>query len=480
MSKYKGKHPKWRPPKGPGRGKGPFHNPKPLPSENVSVRAYSTQTLIKRHTGQTQSKLTFLASRVQSRIKGENVPDYKKKIREHKSATSSFSGTTFKNTSKQYSCQFGLTDPHPEFDEDVVVAGERVGTGDGLSLISDLPTTPPSLSGATYTSAYNRAVQKLYDKIRNMESSTPIGEDIGEYHQTVNLFKRGLGGIRDLIDYTMLHHKEILKKGYQWRNTKRVVKSLGDLTLEYRFGIEPLAKDLGEGLAALTSDKFLDAFLPFTARSSATSTAKNYDEPWSSFPALHVLTFTDSNYMVRFKGEYRIRSKSAYPSFARSLGLTWRESLPTLWNLLPYSFLLDYVTNLHTYVEALTIPFSNVAWCVGTFRSKRVNRRFYDFRVGEQNSDLFIKHQTPGYFISTATGIIRSEQADLPLPILAFKPPKLRALENTLALAAGRLPIIGALTKRLLTSPSGKDLNYKFQLAVRDRNLKVPYPYHRS
>jgi hypothetical protein len=64
----------------------------------------------------------------------------------------------------------------------------------------------------------------------------------------------------------------------------------------------------------------------------------------------------------------------------------------------------------------------------------------------------------------------------MPRPSLQVLRPSDRQLTNVIALLASRLPVLGSLTKKILRSPSGKSLDYKFRLATRDRNLKRPYP----
>jgi hypothetical protein len=475
---YKGKHPKPKPPKS-SRPRRPKVPPDKDKTFQVGFEASSYQNLIYRFHSET-NVLNVVIPRVRSRTTGGSVIDYRRKISRHESATSSLSGTTFTYRSKRYFGSGSYTPPvPPPPDEDSFRTGTRVGNGDGYSMSSDTPTTPPPYSGASYTSAYNLAVQRLYDTIRELESSTPIGEDVGEYHQTLSLFKRGLGGIRDLIDYVSVNHAKILRKESSWNDAKRISKSLADLTLEYRFGIEPLAKNLGRGIAALQSDKYSDAIIPFSVKGKATSRVQDYDDSWGSFPALHLKTYTETEHLVRFKGEYKIGPPREGYRWNHILGLTWREFLPTLYNLIPYSFLADYVSNLHTFVEAMAVPYSQVAWCVKTERSKTRNVRNYTFVQGDQNV-LFTLHggSVPGYFISEATGVRRSDQVSIPTPIFQWKNPSERAKENILALVAGRLPVIGNLTRRMLSSSNGRNIGSQFRLAVRDRDLRVPYPFH--
>jgi hypothetical protein len=469
MSKRKGKRLYWPPVS--------KRLKKPL-SVAATVRAYSVVEQTRTGSSPAPTKFVVQIPRVNSRSPGPDLPNWRAKIQQHYSVTTSFDATKFWWSAKAYRGRVVLTSNPATWGLGTLVSSVRHGTGDGLSMSSDCPTTPPSFSGSSFTTANNLAVQRLYDTIREMESHVKTGETIGEYHQTINLFKRGLGGMRDLMNHIIRNHEHILDKGMQWRNAKRVAKSLADLTLEYRFGIEPLAKVLGEAAGAIQRDSYMEAFLPFSVSGKANSTVIEYDTTWDSFPSLHVYTFRKREHKVRFKGEYRIKSAEDGPSYARSLGLTWRELVPTLYNLIPYSFVLDYVSNLHTFVEVLAVPFSQVAWCVRTDRASEVNHRSYDFRQKDQNAIYALTENAPGYCDLGASGVRRRDQTSLPLPILQWKKPSERALENLMALVASRLPIIGQKTKRLLRSPSGKTLDNEFRLATRARIHKVPYPFH--
>jgi hypothetical protein len=480
MAAYKGKHPKKRPPKKPWwkyQAKASKRPPKPN-SVDVAVRATWNRLRVD-GISSTDFHNVFRFDRVESRTPGVNVPSYRKRILKHESATSSFDGTKFSFLSKSYSGKGRFANPTEPPPKPNSFVGTVWGTGDGVSLSSNVPTTPPSFSGTAYTSAYNQAVQGLYDAIRSIESPVGLGEDIGEYHQTVNLFKRGLSGLQDLIQYTSTNHANILKKGAQWNNAKRVAKSLGALVTEYRFGIAPLAKEIGEGAAAIVSDRYLDAFVSFKAKGKATSAVEKTDSTYGSFPALHVRGITHQTAKVRYKGEYRIRGDGG-SDYLRSVGLTWREFTPTVYNLLPYSFLLDYVLNFHTFVEALSVPWANVAWCVSSERMDETYTAWYDFRQSDQNVLFTLQNQKPGLFKATASGVRRRAVSSIPFPTLQWQTPSVRSLQNTAAVLASKLPVIGNLTKRILRSPSGKALDYEFNLVARDRNLKVPYPFHRA
>jgi hypothetical protein len=348
---------------------------------------------------------------------------------------------------------------------------------EGFFGIGSFPSFP-GFVGDGYKSAHNEAVQRLYDVIRSIESPSQTGEDIGEYKQTVNLIRRPAKGILDLTSYLVNNHTSLLKKA-RVNNIKRVAKSLADLTLEYRYGIKPLLSTLAEATVALQNRDIISDFHRFNVKGKGV-TATDVMSGWQGSGVIQrkTRTVTRTSYTVRYKGEYRTDHNVDTRSFNASLGLTWREVLPTLYNLCPYSFLLDYVVNLHSFLEVLSVPWTNVAWCNKTQRG--VAQEFWqELDVRTVASSIYtIKSFSPSRYDYLSSQVVRTNQTTIPLPQLQVRYPSVKQLQNVGALVASRLPVIGILTKKLNRSSGGR-LDREFKLATRDRNLRIPYPFHR-
>jgi hypothetical protein len=57
---------------------------------------------------------------------------------------------------------------------------------------------------------------------------------------------------------------------------------------------------------------------------------------------------------------------------AEEAGLRFRDFVPALWEWIPYSFLVDYFTNIGDIIEAASFPKSDLAWCARTYRNTAV------------------------------------------------------------------------------------------------------------
>jgi hypothetical protein len=294
-----------------------------------------------------------------------------------------------------------------------------------------------------------------------------------------------MAGLLNLTNYLMNNQVKVLK-AHRGNNIKQTAKALADLTLEYRFGIMPLTRSLGEAYVALSNRDIMGHYAPFNASGKFTSVTADY-----SGNVIHD-GGTGANYHARRTQEFRVRFKGMFKYEAQldrhkvnqSLGLTWRELVPTLHNLIPYSFLVDYATNLGDIMGQIAVPWGGVAWCNATdrtwdseytyFGSQRLTPPTPGISGGEWTASVpFV----PGY-TNMRTWRVRRRDQTATMPTLRFevKRPSTKQLTNVIALLTSRLPVLGNLTKKVLRSPSGKSLDYEFRLMRRDRNLKVPYP----
>lgn len=413
-------------------------------------------------------------SRTRGRV-GVSLPQHAALIKSVLPATTPFTANDFIIKSKAYESKW--IRKVPSTNPLAVATAHASGTFNAIYGLSFTPSTPPAFSGTAYTTAYNLAVSRLYSSLREIQSHANVGEDLGEISQTIKLLGKPMAGMQNLMRYTLSNHLSLLKRA-RWNNTKQIAKGLADVTLEYRFGIEPLISTFAKAYVALENRDRIANFIPFGASGKGESysfttpvhSALGADEIW-------INKITANKFKVRFKGMYSAESEIDKYALNQSLGLTWRESIPTLYNLIPYSFLLDYVINLNQFIETLAVPWGNVRWCNMTERSEQEVRIEYPAAYNNPLSDMACSWFTPGYIRTSVVGVRRSDHSSsIPFPMLQVKRPNRRQLVNTAALLAANLPVIGRLTKKLLGDKQTKDLDRHFSDINRDYKLRVPYP----
>jgi hypothetical protein len=398
------------------------------------------------------------------------LPNWRKLVSNHESATTAFTGSDFGFSKSPGSAQTRRTF---SFSPGVILSESYSGIPNILSSI--LPSTLLPFSGGAFTSARNEAISKTYNQIRSMASPAQAGEDIGEAGETLRMIRKPQAGLQDLVKHVCNNHYNLLKKA-KWNTVKRLAKSLADLTLEYRFGLQPLLSDIAASTVALQNRTVMTTYTTFSAKGKSEAISNTLGSGTEGTIRYDGRATTRERYTVRYKGQCAETHHLDQRSFNASIGLTWREAIPTLYNLIPYTFLLDYVTNLGSFVSAFAVPWGSVAWCNGTYIG--LVEQIVDISFSSANAPLYILvSQSPAHYEVNYKGVQRFNQSGMPFPDFRFEVPSTKQLENVAALLASRLPVIGNLTRALNRDSKG-GLDREFKLATRDRSLKVPYPFH--
>jgi hypothetical protein len=146
-------------------------------------------------------------------------------------------------------------------------------------------------------------------------------------------------------------------------------KAISDLWLESAYAWKPLVADLegaAESLARLSS-----------LEDSKIVSAEGFDD-WASDGPIVTLSSPDGYHGIRFRrrniesakcrfyGKVVAYNDLAPGSFAgflsRRLGLNLAQALPTAWELVPFSFVADYFSNLGGMISAYSFPLSAIRW----------------------------------------------------------------------------------------------------------------------
>jgi len=260
------------------------------------------------------------------------------------------------------------------------------------------------------TAANNQAIARLYDALNSIPSPARAGEDFGEWKQTVDLFRHPLAPVRKLLTSVLKNHSLALKA----RNLKSLGKGLSDVYLEYQYGWKPLASSLASGLVALQNREKFAVYVPFrvTGKSSANPTTRR-----GGSTMIPTQTRITDEVHVKYQGVWGAESDTIPTrTVSESLGLTFREIVPTIWNLIPYSFLIDYFTNIGDIISSITVPYSNVRWCNRTIVTER--KKYVSMSAVPDPAVKFIEYTVlkPGYYSISDKRFSRRAQTGLPVP----------------------------------------------------------------
>lgn len=415
---------------------------------------------------------------VTSTFNGVKNPHWERQVSAHTSATTTASGTRkmvqqgkvgqFQAdwwTSSSAVGNYYSTNYHRRRVVEEIAFGETEG-------LASVPA--PSLG--SLTTADNRAIDKLYERIHSIESSVLGGEDLGEIHQTVRLLKSPMKELRYQINYLL----DLNQRAWSQNSKSRIVAGLGSTILEYRFGVVPLTHTIASALVGLQNRDYLGHYYPISARGTdANVNSGTFTKGGIGGRSVNVACTHEKSVSVWYNGEYGVRASTDRRSVSDVLRLRFRDVVPTLWNLLPWSWLADYATNVGTIAEQFSIDWSDIRWMNRTVRN--VDRREYQVLSWFPINPSYGKIETvsPCHSFWDTTSFTRTKQYEQPRPKLEidFRLNGGRLL-NIAAAIATRVPLLDKLRKKAVRKHP--DLPSAFADMVGRRKERIPYPFHIS
>lgn len=234
----------------------------------------------------------------------------------------------------------------------------------------------PSVPGLqTTVAADNAAKMSFISDVKRGYNTISGGVFLGELRETLNMIRHPARGFRlGLQDWLTAVQKRqsrycIARNRSRWRSTciDKMNADLTSLWLEYSFGWSPLISDTIAGAEAL--NELINGKIRYTSVSGAgrseesTVVAINGNYPGISGAAIVGQNRTIKRSAVYIKGRVTAQADGPTLTNARDLfGFKLEEFVPTVWNLLPYSFLSDYFVNIGDILEATFFDRSSIQW----------------------------------------------------------------------------------------------------------------------
>jgi hypothetical protein len=249
------------------------------------------------------------------------------------------------------------------------------------------------------TDADNRAIRKFISRCEDVQSSFESGQDLGEWKQTVSAVTDPLGHLKN---HVLSYFDKLRKLKRKYRRPRDLKKALANAYLEWTFGWGPIVDDIASGVAGLENLANHQVSVPVHA--SANAQFAGSVAPFGNYSTGTFVTTSKvqqaSYYEIRLKGAYRSRCDAAgrIPK-SQMLQLDLPHFIPTVWDLLPYSFIVDYFLNVGDIIHALCFRYSDLAWGCKTVRH-RFNSKFFITRIDPQtpnSSDFLKKYENFGY-----------------------------------------------------------------------------------
>lgn len=302
---------------------------------------------------------------VRRNILGNYNPHWKTQVASGSNATTAFSGDYSSiNTKRGHVTVKAHTGSPP-------IYSEQHMHGD----LAAYAAAEPSWTGGWTSRAGSRAASEFLQDVRKAQVQWSGPTFLGEFREAVRMFTHPINalerGVTNYLDALKKANRENRRKYFNKKQpeyARNLTHIASGIWLEYAFGWTPFLRDIADSRDAYNSlfdkeqtvkisgsgkdlhQKFLSTNVQTGVLPSCTAYAYLTQRDWEEE-------------IVRYKGAVLHRAATtATDRFAR-YGFTPSEFAPTAWELLPWSFLIDYFANIGDLINAEATSTADVAWC---------------------------------------------------------------------------------------------------------------------
>jgi hypothetical protein len=319
-------------------------------------------------------------------------------------------------------------------------SGASVYTGTA-SVSSAVLNNNSTLLTSNTTAVQQMAYSKFYNK---MQASFQTYTFLAEAREAVHMIRNPAESLRKalskhIVDAQKRRRAIARKPGSSRAKLKEFRRVASDMWLEGMFGWLPLVNDIQGGLTAL-NNVLADQPRQEVHRVSASQTVKSAETTGA---------LQTSYYMQFVIGTSSVNKTSAHISAAvdtslslstsvpSEFGLYPEQFIPTLWEVVPWSFLVDYFVNIGDVLSArATAQRLRYKYCSIT----TVNETEWKYRtIPRPVSAVEVLSIREGFGSNVAKKVVRSKLSSVPIPSLVLTDTlSIRHALNIGALIAGR------------------------------------------
>jgi len=202
--------------------------------------------------------------------------------------------------------------------------------------------------------ADNRAATELLSSYRDAVSAFQGANFAAEFLECVTLFTSPL---KSIFGKSVGLANAIGKaKGVAYSNPRRYAQKISSAYLGYQFAVAPLAADLSA--AASGFQQFMENRIKVKGISGKGSAEEEIESSVKTHPDMGALAIQSYQCMklsqVRYHGKVGM-SFSGMGSLMAQMGFSAPDIVPSVWEAVPFSFLIDYFTNVSETLARLSI-----------------------------------------------------------------------------------------------------------------------------
>lgn len=303
--------------------------------------------------GSNSYKKSWFDSRV-----GTSNPAWRAQVRAGIGATTPFIGTKFQYNSGYSTGSWRFKAPwNPSNKVEATMYGDFV--------LGNQPNVTPAADINT-SGADSDARVAFLGKCREVQRQFQGGVFLGELRETLQMIRNPAKALRRGVD----DYYRSAKKRSRGLPPKRANRVVQDTWLEYVFGWKPLINDISDANNAL-SDKPSRTFVPVMSTRSRTNSSVTVGGGSFSIYEWKYILDTQTVASSRYKGACVSSASNPVKKGLSKWGISPDNFVPTVWELIPYSFLVDYFTNIGQVLDGWSLHDAGIAWCNHTFKVER-------------------------------------------------------------------------------------------------------------
>lgn len=270
--------------------------------------------------------------------------------------------------------------------------------------------SPSSISGLPLSEARDACKADFLKYLIQYQRQFAGGVALGELRETLRMIKNPAAALRKRVDSW---HREAMKlrarrarrqrtrrpRAYRARDIER---DLGGLWLEQAFGWQPLLNDIDDGaraLARINTETFGIKTVNARAGRSAEFGSPTTSNLTGNLCQWKRLVEKPGWADVRMHGKVKADVGNPRLMQARLLGFSVQDFVPTLWELTPYSFLIDYFVNIGEVLEGWSWGTKGLRW-VETNESRR-GQFVFTYKPFPYSNTRLVRAQTCTFITET-------------------------------------------------------------------------------
>lgn len=370
---------------------------------------------------------------------GSSLPDWRKRIKEGVSATTSF-------TANRQDVKFSPGAANAVFR----TASGKLNYVSFTGCVNHSPVlgTPTTDVTRAQNQAIVRFTRDYESNVRKLDGLVALGE----MRETIRMIRSPAKSLFSLTKRYLFRARKNAQSRMPKYAKRRVVR---DLYLEWTFGAQPLINDIKGAAEAVAEFNLQRASnsrgtargMGFTEEFLGGTISSSISNQIAGIRYGHV-TRRLQDARVIYTGGIGMEANSPAPGSARRLaelsGFDLTQFVPAIWNLLPWSFVYDYFVNIGDILSCSSSATASARWINHTVLKTQIARTSTSVDPGQTakvwgNNFVACNGTTLGSTIRSRSSVTRSAYGPL-VPSLAFEFPPADSLKwlNLAALFAYR------------------------------------------